>query len=415
MPRIFFGNFDFEHELAASDRANRASETPVSTIREEKSARWPPRPSTAVDQTRQNALAAAWMAVAEPNDLILTAEGVGPPAFSELATIGWPMPRFLTASSARDQITAGEFVPWGWTESMVQLAAERGWSCSVPPLRIVRQINSRRFRFELETEFGVSLPGAAIIDSVEFLQRLVAEYGDAPFGWILKSNYGMAGRESVRGRGPVLSESLLRWAQKQIAQVGCVVLEPVLDSLAEAGVQIEIPAHGAPRLIGVTPLLVDRSGTYRGSRFGWPDADVVPWQPAIDVALRVAGRVQQLGYFGPLGIDAMSFRTAEGERRLRPLQDLNARFTMGRLALGLERILPTGWCASWLHAPRRAAAFAPTQRAALLSSGAAQSKIVTMSPDGVDSNHSILVLAESAEIRDRIETEYFRAWSAATS
>ncbi|OYW15327.1 MAG: hypothetical protein B7Z55_15100, partial [Planctomycetales bacterium 12-60-4] len=47
--------------------------------------------------------------------------------------------------------------------------------------------------------------------------------------------------------------------------------------------------------------------------------------------------LQAAGYFGPVGIDAMWYRDANGKLACRPLQDINARWTMGRLALGWRR------------------------------------------------------------------------------
>src|SRR5262249_53438740 len=96
-------------------------------------------------------------------------------------------------------------------------------------------------------------------------------------------------------------------------------------------------------------LLVDRSGVYRGSRLACPAGEVEPWEPAVTNALRVAHVLQEKGYFGPLGIDAMQYRDGSGQIRVRPLQDLNARHTMGRLALEFRRVVPEGWCACWLH------------------------------------------------------------------
>jgi hypothetical protein len=126
-----------------------------------------------------------------------------------------------------------------------------------------------------------------------------------------------------------------------------MVFEPWLEAVAEAGIQLEIPRHGEPVLLGVVPQIVDRQGVYRGSRFGAPE-DRTGWEPAVAVANEVARRVQAEGYFGPLAIDAMLHRDGES-LRVRPLQDLNARWSMGRLALGLSRFAFQGHCAAWLH------------------------------------------------------------------
>src|SRR5262249_21230615 len=134
---------------------------------------------------------------------------------------------------------------------------------------------------------------------------------------------------------------------------GPIVCEPMVERAAEAGIQIEIPERGPPQLIGVTPLLVDQTGVYRGSRFGCPAIELDSWQPAAEMGLLVAETIQRLGYFGPRGIGAMKFRSGTGRLHLGPLQDLNARYTGGGLALGFRRKLNPGWWGTWIHFSRR--------------------------------------------------------------
>lgn len=47
--------------------------------------------------------------------------------------------------------------------------------------------------------------------------------------------------------------------------------------------------------------------------------------------------LEQSGFSGPLGIDAAIYEDAEGESRLKPIIEINPRFTMGRLAVELSR------------------------------------------------------------------------------
>jgi len=179
-----------------------------------------------------------------------------------------------------------------------------------------------------------------------------------------------------------------------------------LNGVAEAGLQIEIPDVGPPVLVGITPLL-SKSGAYCGSRLGAPE-DSEPWADAIPLALEIAARVQSQGYFGPLGIDVMRYRDAEGQLRLRALQDLNARLTMGRLALGLIRQLTPGECATWLHrlptdVDRRSAIIKQLQ------SRFATCRLMSLSPD--DPSSSLIVIAPSAALRDQVE----QAWTIHTT
>jgi len=331
---LFIGNFEFEHELAGRSPAQGAAGSRI--------------------RLAVRGLAAAWVSLAEPDDVVLTPEAILPADFQELEDLGRPLPRFVHLAAVDRADFGGDLVPWGASATMLELARNRGWRANLPRPEVVRQINSRRQRFELEQSLGVALPGMRLVESIEELERALVASGNLPRGWILKANFGMAGRESLRGRGNTLTVPMKGWARARLEESGCLIFEPLVAPIAEAGIQLEVPQAGAPSLIGIVPQIVDRGGTYRGSRFGNPAAEIAPWQKAVPVALAAAAELQQLGYFGPLGIDAMWYRDADGQAHLRPLQDLNARYTMGRLALGWSRWLPAGWSGSWFPTTRAA-------------------------------------------------------------
>src|SRR5262249_45644914 len=140
-----------------------------------------------------------------------------------------------------------EFVPWGWAPSVATFGAQNGWSCAAPPLEIVREVNSRQFRFQLEEEMDIALPGSSIVTSLDELAGRVAEPSGgsistkhstrpplpplpkggsaldidrASRGWLLKANFGTAGREALRGRGTAIDERTLNWAKKRLARSG---------------------------------------------------------------------------------------------------------------------------------------------------------------------------------------------------
>jgi hypothetical protein len=96
-------------------------------------------------------------------------------------------------------------------------------------------------------------------------------------------------------------------------------------------------------------LLTQPAGQYRGSRFAREAAGDERWSDAIETGLRAANVLQERGYFGPLGIDSLRYRDFAGDVRTRPLQDINARWTMGGIALGFRRLLRAGEHGSWLH------------------------------------------------------------------
>jgi hypothetical protein len=103
----------------------------------------------------------------------------------------------------------------------------------------------------------------------------------------------------------------------------------------------------------------------------------------------------------------MWYRNDDGRPQLRPLQDLNARFTMGRLALGWFRWLPEGWCGSWLASRGKADTVGGDScaRPILWPGDASQVRIIPTWPRSWQGNGSgaMLILAASPELRASAE------------
>lgn len=328
MARLFIGNFDFEHRLAQPARQ-------ISSKLE-----------------RINAeLATSWLAIAEDGDFLWTPQPIESSFFDQSILNG--LPRVNPVVSFDDVPRGVECLPWGWTDDLRRLCDIRGWQRNDSPHAAVRAGNSRRFSASLEREWNVGLDGASEIANVtEFAERLTT-LGPAT-RWVVKAEFGMSGRERILGCGePTPADS--NWVAKRIAADGVVFFEPWVERLDEVGLQIEVPQTGRPQLIGLVPMLVDERGQYAGSWFAYPNLDASSWKRAVEVALDAAQRLQELGYFGPLGIDAMRYRETDGTIRLRPLQDVNARWTMGRLSLGWRRQLALGEThGCWQHTSRGA-------------------------------------------------------------
>src|SRR4051812_3875070 len=105
MPRLFVGNFEFEH-LLANGRYQ-----PSATVK------------------RLNAeLAAAWIAVAEDGDWLWCPQPVPADFFDHLHANG--LPRVIPVTDLTRVLTGTELVPWGWTDAWMQTARKFGWSSS---------------------------------------------------------------------------------------------------------------------------------------------------------------------------------------------------------------------------------------------------------------------------------------------
>lgn len=345
MPRWFVGNFHFEHFLVSA-------RSPISAR-----------------QKRLDAeLASAWLSIAEDGDVICTPVNIPAEFWESMAAQGFP--RVRVVADWRACPAEAELVPWGWTREYSLVRTHQ----HPPAPEVVRRLNSRRWSATLELEWGTALPGSAICRSLDELAEAISRLPRTDAPWVLKAEFGMSGRERCLGRGS-LSQSAIAWACRRLHRDGVVFLEPWVTPLEEVGILWEIPRRGPPQLVDLVPMHIEH-GQYRGSWFcGVPalhedrteltlmtftsadhcrhQANNRRWNEAIVITAQVAELAQREGYHGPLGIDAMRFRAPSGAVQVRALQDINARWTMGRLALGWRR-----WYAScsrglWWHGPAR--------------------------------------------------------------
>jgi hypothetical protein len=114
-------------------------------------------------------------------------------------------------------------------------------------------------------------------------------------------------------------------------------------------------------LCGYTGLLNDRRGQFLAN---WAEADYSRCLPAKVAALfrasadisghlqRLYGEIfslletelQRIGFAGPVSIDAFAYRTPRGDCRLKPVVEINPRYTMGRLTVELMKHACPGSC-----------------------------------------------------------------------
>lgn len=369
MPRLFYGNFDFEHRLAD-----------------------PRREPTKLLKRLNAELATSWLAIADDDDMIWTPAAIDAEFFRQALAAG--LPRVVPIESW-DQTPRGvELVPWGWSREALALVERLEASGKVPSHDAVRQANSRATSHRLEQGWKVGLQGARRISNLHELEDILGTSSEQP--WVIKSEYGMSGRERIRGRGAP-TEADLQWLRRRLGPGNSVFYEPWVERVAEVGIQIEIPPTGSPRLAGLATMFTDERGQYAGSLIPSPSQQSVPenfvWQEAIEVTLRAANELQSLGYFGPVGIDAMQYRDRDGGLKIRPLQDINARWTMGRLSLGFGKLLAPDEVGLWVHGSQTTLASEIAARSGLIG----QRSIAT-SPENVGGtpcfHHSRLVIGQ---------------------
>lgn len=272
--------------------------------------------------------------------------------------------QFVSSSDLTDVVPhdVTEVVPWGWTHTVKDIFATPGdnW-VSAPSHEAVWQVNGRSFNAEHDrvlTDHPDVLPFGAeqfgvLCDSFETWSAAVTQCARAGDNrWVAKPQISHAGRNRVIGTGTELNSQQRGWLAKHLAKPGGVYLEPWVLPQSECGVQFEIlDRDAAPtiRLIGVAELLNDGAGRYRGSLISAETTFQTDWDDVIRHGQKVCEAAAELGYRGPLGVDAFRFSLPNGSIATRLCNDLNGRFTMGRLALHLKKWLQPGEFGVWVH------------------------------------------------------------------
>lgn len=261
----------------------------------------------------------------------------------------------------RQDLDGYRFRPWGWSATAVKAASELNIPSESVDLQITKWINSRAFFASFDHCHALvdeqiskrERPGALcseLSQVTEALRAFSAVYGDS---WVIKSNFSQAARNRLLGRGLSFDASQLNWLHKRFDASEPVYVEPWLQRLAECGLQFCVPPltdhDQSIRFEGACEMLTDDAGRYRGSVLN-NHGENPWWTSAISHCQTIAAQAAALGFHGPIGMDCMLFRhPSTGGEWLRPCHDINGRFTMGRVALSLQKWLKPDEMGFWCH------------------------------------------------------------------
>jgi hypothetical protein len=199
-----------------------------------------------------------------------------------------------------------------------------------------------------EREVGVT---ATSVDEAMAAIASIRRGGHHPV--VVKQALGLAGHNAIRLLESEVSPAQLRWMARTIEHRQALVVEPWLARVVDFSAQLEMGVRGLS-LCGYAGLSNTRQGQYQGN---WADPDFARRFPTlVTQSLNLSGRslgvlqeflhelydslqseLRRAEYRGPIGIDAFVYNSPDGTHRLKPVVEINPRYTMGRLTLELMK------------------------------------------------------------------------------
>ena len=320
------------------------------------------------------------------DDVVLVAQKPSVAFLSSLKTAGFAIPEFVQLESGRLDHSRtlcarklDKLCPWAWGpdslellqplfpnltngsrnpddyvhQDMVRLYSKE-WSAELLR-KMLRRIGKHNYSSLLCTEDEV---GTVASSFSEVLEQIARTRSRGHHNIVLKQVLGVAGHNAIRLLEPELLETQRRWIGNALDNGGRLLVEPWLERQLDFSVQLHMGAHRL-QLVGYAGLSNDWKGRYRGN-WAWPgferrislDLQRLFGTPA-DISRQVTNlyaeifslleeELRKARYVGPLGIDAFIYKTWEQKSRLKPIVEINPRYTMGRLTLELMKNVAPG-------------------------------------------------------------------------
>lgn len=331
------------------------------------------------------------MFLADPQDVVITSRAPRLAWLESLAAAGIPVPEFARGDLSDTKI--GGLEPWGWSPD-----AARRFAPLAARLTATPGANADWARALLAHGVGSLAPLYSKAWSTAFWRDWLTRHPEhAPvFGDLddagmthtqpdavhaharrllaagrpvmLKAPLGTAGTQVRRVADAAdLDGPGGGWIAKRLAEQRALIVEPYLDRVADLSLNLQLDESGV-RLVGLRRFITGPRFEYRGtwlgsSRAGFTPAELRwlheagpcgrPVERIEEVARACAAALQTAGLRGNAGVDAFLWRSSDGTYRVRAVGEVNPRWTMGRVALALERRMGQGRSGAWLFVPAR--------------------------------------------------------------
>ena len=243
-----------------------------------------------------------------------------------------------------------EACPWGWSAASRRALIDAGYPASQLPsdttLRSLRELSHRRTAARLAEHVRDMLPFAVSEAATEACDMDAVEaYLSTRQAVIAKAPWSCRGRWLVRSRNMPVS-TFRQQVAGIIRRQGSVMLEPELDKIMDFALLFEADGQGEIEYRGISVFDTNAHGGYTGNIIAEQHKliELVGNAAGTQKLAMVTEAVQKTlprlisDYRGPLGVDMLV--TADGT--IDAAVEMNLRYTMGFVALGVSRYLAPG-------------------------------------------------------------------------
>ena len=308
------------------------------------------------------------------DDIVLTTQKPSVEFLSRIKSAGFPLPEFVETKNVGDlkNRKLGSLRPWAWGPDSFELLKpvyasvtgekrddEKRFNPEIAQLysktwsaNFLRKIISSKLQ-EHDWLCGENEIGVAVNSVEDALAAIAKIRAGGHHKIVVKEAFGVAGSNAMRLFEPEILPTQLRWLENKFVHKRELVVEPWLERDLDFSVQLEMTANGL-KLYGYTGLQCDARGQFVAnfaeshhhkripakiiSRFTEPkdiSNQLLEFYGEVFAALEI--ELRKIDFTGPIGIDAFVYRTENGAVKLKPIVEINPRYTMGRVLVELMR------------------------------------------------------------------------------
>ncbi len=321
------------------------------------------------------------------DDIVLVNQKPSVEFLSRIRQAGFPLPEFAELNSVRDlqKRKLGSLRPWAWGPDSFELlkpifasitgekrADEKRFNPGIAQLYskawsadFLRQQISGDNRSEAHSPLTPHASrltdwlctedeiGVAVNSLDEAIAAIAKIRSRGHHKIVVKEAFGVAGSNAMRLFEPEILATQQRWMENAFAHKHELVVEPWLEREMDFSIQLEMSASGL-KLCGYTGLLNDARGQFIANFAESHHHKRIPvkvlslFREPPDISQRMLNfygeifsaletELRRVDFTGPIGLDAFVYRNANGAAKLKPIVEINPRYTMGRVLVELMR------------------------------------------------------------------------------